>query len=117
MANRSPLAHAASRMLLRSSSETASALVVEISPGTPPWVHLASSRYSAVRPLMAACFSAGIGPLKAGMEKLGVRWKTVRVCACSAMMGIDWMADEPVPMTPTRLPVRSTPSWGQLEVK
>ena len=33
------------------------------------------------------------------------------------MIGIDWMPDEPVPITPTRLPVRSTPSWGQRLVK
>ena len=33
------------------------------------------------------------------------------------MIGIDWMPDEPVPITPTRLPVKSTPSWGQRLVK
>ena len=27
------------------------------------------------------------------------------------------MADEPVPMTATRLPVKSTPSWGHVLVK
>ena len=36
--------------------------------------------------------------------------------ACAAMIGIDWMPDEPVPMTPTRLPVKSTPSCGQRPV-
>jgi hypothetical protein len=35
---------------------------------------------------------------------LGVRWKTKRCAACAAMIGIDWMAEEPVPMTPTRCP-------------
>ena len=34
-----------------------------------------------------------------------------------AISGIDWMPDEPVPMTPTRLPVKSTPSCGQRLVK
>ena len=29
---------------------------------------------------------------------------------------IDWMADDPVPMTATRCPVKSTPSWGQRPV-
>src|SRR2546430_464332 len=29
------------------------------------------------------------------------------------MIGIDWMADEPVPITPTRWPLKSTPSCGQ----
>ena len=32
------------------------------------------------------------------------------------MMGMDWMAEEPVPMTPTRWPVKSTPSCGQYPV-
>ncbi len=52
-------------------------------------------------------------PLAAGAEKLGVRWNTVSWAACSAMSGIDWMPDEPVPITATRWPVKSTPSWGQ----
>ena len=56
------------------------------------------------------------GRLPAGMLKFGVRWNTVRCAACSAMIGIDWMADDPVPMTPTRWPVKSTPSWGQWPV-
>ena len=58
-----------------------------------------------------------IGPLYAGIEKFGVRWKTVSCDACDAMIGIDWMPDDPVPMTATRLPVKSTPSCGQLLVK
>jgi hypothetical protein len=32
------------------------------------------------------------------------------------MIGMDWIAEEPVPMTPTRRPVKSTPSWGHLPV-
>ena len=32
------------------------------------------------------------------------------------MMGIDWTPDEPVPITPTRNPVKSTPSWGHRPV-
>ena len=47
------------------------------------------------------------------MLKFAVRWNTVRWAACSAMIGMVWMADEPVPMMPTRLPLKSTPSWGQ----
>jgi hypothetical protein len=50
-----------------------------------------------------------IGPLRAGIEKFGVRWNTVSCAACSAISGIDWIADEPVPITATRLPVKSTP--------
>jgi hypothetical protein len=36
------------------------------------------------------------------MLKFGVRWKTTSEVACRAMRGMDWMADEPVPITPTR---------------
>ena len=32
------------------------------------------------------------------------------------MSGIDWMPDEPVPMTATRWPAKSTPSCGQVAV-
>ena len=32
------------------------------------------------------------------------------------MTGIDWIPDEPVPMTPTLRPEKSTPSWGQRPV-
>lgn len=32
------------------------------------------------------------------------------------MSGMAWMADEPVPITPTRLPVKETRSCGQLPV-
>ena len=52
----------------------------------------------------------------AGIVKFGVRWNTVTCSACWAMTGIDWMPDDPVPMTPTRRPVKSTPSWGQRPV-
>ena len=45
-----------------------------------------------------------------------VRWNTTRWSACSAMIGIDCTPEEPVPMIPTRRPVKSTPSWGQVPV-
>ncbi len=45
-----------------------------------------------------------------------MRWNTVRWAACSAISGIDWIAEEPVPITATRWPVKSTPSWGQRPV-
>ena len=32
------------------------------------------------------------------------------------MSGIAWRPEEPVPMTPTRLPAKSTRFWGQLPV-
>ena len=55
-------------------------------------------------------------PWRAGTVYCGVRWKTVRWPACLAITGIDCTPLEPVPMTPTRLPVKSTPSWGQAPV-
>ena len=48
--------------------------------------------------------------------EFGVRWNTVRCAACLAITGIAWIADEPVPITPTRIPVKSTPSCGQCPV-
>ena len=60
--------------------------------------------------------SGSSGAFFAGIEKFGVRWKTVRWAACSAISGIDWIPDEPVPITPTRWPVKSTPSCGQRPV-
>ena len=50
------------------------------------------------------------------MLKFGVRWNTTNCAACSASRGMTWMPDEPVPMTPTRWPLKSTPSCGQLPV-
>jgi hypothetical protein len=57
------------------------------------------------------------GRFPAGIEKLGVRWKTVVSAACPAMIGMDWMPELPVPITPTRRPVKSTPSCGQSAVR
>ena len=42
---------------------------------------------------------------------------TVTWSAWSAMIGIDWIPDEPVPITATRLPVKSTSSCGHRPVK
>ena len=54
--------------------------------------------------------------MRAGRVKLAVRWNTVRCFACLAMCGIICTPDEPVPMTPTRSPVKSTPSCGHSPV-
>jgi hypothetical protein len=37
-----------------------------------------------------------------------VRWNTVSAAAWRPMIGIDWMPEEPVPMTATRWPEKST---------
>ena len=85
--------------------------------GTPVSDQRACSRSELRSCASCAARSAGSGPLCAGSAKFGVRWNTVSCAAWSAMIGIDWMADEPVPITATRLPLRSTPSWGQRPVK
>jgi len=54
--------------------------------------------------------------LRAGTLKFGVRWNTNSCAACWAMTGMDWIADDPVPITPTRWPVKSTPSCGHAPV-
>ena len=41
-----------------------------------------------------------------------MRWNTVSVRACSAMIGINCTADEPVPTTATSRPLKSTGSCG-----
>ncbi len=45
-----------------------------------------------------------------------MRWKTQRCAASAAISGIAWIADEPVPMTATRFPLKSTGSCGQRPV-
>jgi TolB-like protein len=42
-----------------------------------------------------------------GRRPVGTALKTVRCFACLAISGIAWMAVAPVPMMPTRLPVKS----------
>ena len=53
--------------------------------------------------------SALSGAFQAGTLKLAVRWNTVSCAASSAITGIACTAEEPVPITPTRLPAKSTP--------
>ena len=60
--------------------------------------------------------SAASGPFQAGTLKFAVRWNTVRCAASCAMIGMAWTAEEPVPITPTRLPATSTPSCGHRPV-
>ena len=44
-----------------------------------------------------------------------MRWKTVRCSTSSAIAGITWTAEAPVPITATRLPRRSC-AWSQRAV-
>ena len=50
---------------------------------------------------------AGIGTSGRGWTHGGVRWNTSRCPARSAISGMNWIADAPVPITATRRPVRS----------
>ena len=53
-------------------------------------------------------------------RKFGVRWNTVSCAACSAISGIDWMPDDPVPITATRLPAKfdlvMRPAAGEIDL-
>ena len=51
-----------------------------------------------------------------GIAYCGVRWKTVRWPTWLAIVWITWMPVAAVPMTPTRLPVKSMGSLGQRAV-
>jgi hypothetical protein len=112
-----PRAHRSSKMRRRCSASTSRA---EIGLGSdvrkPPCDIRSSRRFSSRRAFQSAMAAMSRGRLWAGTLKLGVRWKMVRRRAWSAMTGIDWMAEEPVPITPTRWPVKSTPSRGQRPV-
>ena len=76
----------------------------------------AFSRYSGYTAFMARSSSGSSGPFHAGMLKFAVRWNTVRCVACFATMGMAWIAVDPVPTTPTRMPVKSTASCGHWPV-
>src|SRR5712691_212702 len=56
------------------------------------------------------------GPIAQRHTVVRVRWKTVRWATSLAISGMSWTAVAPVPMTPTRLPATSRPSFGHLPV-
>jgi hypothetical protein len=116
IATRLPASQPARYFAVRSSSATSRALCVGTSTGTPNADVRWASRQSRYLAFMSAISDSFSGRLPAGMEKFGVRWNTVSSDAWLAMTGIDWMPEEPVPMTPTRMPVKSTPSCGQWPV-
>ncbi len=64
----------------------------------------------------SATYCGSSGWFQAGTLKLGVRWKITTESAWRAMCGIDWMAEDPVPITPTRWPLKSTGWCGQCPV-
>ena len=76
----------------------------------------AATRLTSRCAFQAAARSGSVGPLCAGTLKLGVRWITKRRSACLAISVTAWIPEEPVPMTATRLPVKSTGSSGHRAV-
>ena len=63
-----------------------------------------------------ACSSAVMGALFSGVHQFGERCSTVREAAVSAMTGMICTPLDPVPMTATRLPVKSTGVSGHSPV-
>jgi hypothetical protein len=62
--------------------------------------------------LIAVTSSAVMRRFLFGTAKFAVRWNTYRRPAPAAISGAIWMPVDPVPMRPTRLPVKSAPSRG-----
>ena len=63
-----------------------------------------------------ACSSGVIGALLSGVHQLAVRWYTVSEATSSAITGMICTPLDPVPMTATRLPAKSTGVAGQRPV-
>ena len=55
-----------------------------------------------------ACSSGVIGRLLSGVHQLAVRWYTVSEATSSAIAAISCTPLDPVPITATRLPTKST---------
>ena len=66
--------------------------------------------------LSRACSSGVIGRLLSGVHQLAVRWYTVSEATSPAMAGITCTPLDPVPMTATRLPAKSTGVVGHRPV-
>ncbi len=84
--------------------------------GTPRNDSRASARYSRYRDLKASSSASSHGRFLFGTAKFAVRWNTYRCSATAAISGATWMPVDPVPMSPTRLPAKSTPSCGHRAV-
>ena len=63
-----------------------------------------------------ACSAGVIGALFSGVHQLALRWYTVREATSSAMTGTICTPLDPVPMTATRLPAKSTGVVGHIPV-
>src|ERR1700685_1330662 len=74
------------------------------------------SRIVSKSALSAACSWGVIGRLLSGVAQLGVRWYTVSEATSGATIGMTWTPLDPVPMTATRLPLKSTGVFGHRPV-
>ena len=74
------------------------------------------SRIASKSARSCACSSGVIGALLSGVHQLAVRWYTVSDATSSAMDGISCTPLDPVPMTATRLPAKSTGVAGHSPV-
>ncbi|CNJ42527.1 Uncharacterised protein [Mycobacterium tuberculosis] len=54
-----------------------------------------------------SCTARGVGKSSRGSTQAGVRWNTLTNPACFTSSGMIWTALAPVPITATRLPVKS----------
>src|SRR5262249_30448364 len=84
--------------------------------GTPRNDSRASARYSRYRDLNASSSASSHGRFLFGTAKFAVRWNTYRCSATAAISGATWIPVDPVPTRPTRLPAKSTPSFGHRPV-
>ena len=66
--------------------------------------------------LIASSASRGSAEWRAGTVYCGRRWNTYSSATCGAISVMHCTPLEPVPITPTRLPRRSTPSCGHATV-
>ena len=74
------------------------------------------SRIASKSARSCACSSGVIGALLSGVHQLAVRWYTVSDATSPAIAGISCTPLDPVPMTATRLPAKSTGVAGHSPV-
>ena len=77
---------------------------------------LSVSRIVSKSALSRACSPGVIGALLSGVHQLAVRWYTTREATVSAMEGMICTPLDPVPMTATRWPAKSTGDCGHSPV-
>ena len=110
------LFHIFSKNARRSSSESSNVARSCAGWRNPATDVFSISRIASKSARSCACSSAVIGALLSGVHQLAVRWYTVSEATSSAMAGITCTPLDPVPMTATRLPAKSTGVAGHRPV-